>query len=328
MGVVYKARQRALNRVVALKMIKAGQATAADLLTEARAVARLQHPNIIQVFEVGELDGQAYFAQEFVDGGSLDRTLRGEPQDSQQAARDIETLAGAMHAAHQQLIVHRDLKPANILRTRAGVLKIGDFGLAKQLDSDLKTTQAVKGTPCYMAPEQATAAPVTPATDVYALGAILYEMLTGRPPFKGKDVWDTLDQVRHLEPVPPRQLQPKVPRDLETICLQCLRKEPARRYNTAAALADDLRRFQHGEPILARRVGLWERGVKYARRKPWVVAAVLAGSAAALFLVAGSGYYLYRQNLDLEAELSSQKELADTRVRARPGAASARSWTP
>ena len=244
MGVVYKARQTQLKRVVALKMILAGaQAGTSELArfrTEAEAVARLQHPHIVQIYEIADHEGRPYFSLEFVDGGTLAKQLAGAPQPPRDSARLLHTLAGAMDAAHQAGIVHRDLKPANILLAGAGpalgqyVPKIADFGLAKQLDTDSSQTQtgAIMGTPSYMAPEQANGQinRIGPATDVYALGAMLYELLTGRPPFRGAAMLDTLEQVRTREPVSPRELQPSTPRDLETICLKCLQKEPAKRY--------------------------------------------------------------------------------------------------
>jgi WD40 repeat protein/serine/threonine protein kinase len=316
MGVVYKARQIGLKRMVALKMIlsglHAGARELARFQTEAQAVAKLQHPNVVQVYDVGEHEGRPYLALEFVGGGTLAQQLEGTPFPARQAAELIEKLARAMHAAHQAGIVHRDLKPANILLVSGGGVsgessdtdpthhspltthhsplttpKIADFGLAKQLTEDGPTqTEAILGTPSYMAPEQASGKIKTlgPATDQYALGAILYELLIGQPPFHGETKLDTLEQVRNQEPVPPRRLNPKVPRDLDTICLKCLEKEQARRYASAEALADDLARFLAGEPIRARPVGTLERSWKWARRRP-AVAGLLA--ALALGLVAG-----------------------------------------
>ncbi len=297
MGVVYKARQIGLNRIVALKMILAGEFAGQDELArfrlEAEAVAKLQHPNIVQVYEIDEMEGKPYFCLEFVDGGPLDKRLAGAPQPVRQAAELIEKLARAMACAHERHIIHRDLKPANILMTSAGEPKITDFGLAKRLDSQDMHTQSgsVMGTPSYMAPEQAHGRikEIGPASDVYSLGAILYETLVGRPPFKGETVVDTLDQVRTLEPTAPSRLRPKLPHDLETICLKCLQKEPAKRYGEAAALADDLRRYLAGEPIKARPTPWWERSWKWARRRPaW---AALAATAAVLVLVLiGAGF--------------------------------------
>jgi WD40 repeat protein/tetratricopeptide (TPR) repeat protein len=288
MGVVYKARQVSLKRVVALKMIlsgaHAGSTERQRFRTEAEAAAALRHPNIIQIYEVGEHEGHPFFSLEYADGGSLVDQLVGRPQPPRRCAELVAALAGAMHYAHQQGIIHRDLKPANVLLLPDGTPKITDFGLAKQLGTDAGQTRtgAVLGTPAYMAPEQARGRgkEVGPATDVYALGAILYELLTGRPPFLAESPLDTLRQVTTEEPVPPGRLNDRVPRDLETVCLKCLHKDPARRYPSAGALADDLQRFLHGEPVRARPTPAWERLLKWARRRP---------AAAALLVVAVVG---------------------------------------
>jgi hypothetical protein len=260
MGVVYQARQVGLNRVVALKMVLAGgHASEEDLArfrTEAEAIARLQHPHIVQVFDIGEHHGTPYFSQEFCPGGSLATKLSGTPLPPRQAAALVETLARAVHAAHQAGILHRDLKPANVLLTADNQPKIADFGLAKKLGEAGQTaTGAVMGTPSYMAPEQAggKSKELGPAADVYALGAILYECLTGRPPFKAATPLDTLLQVMSESPVPPRRLQRTIPADLQTVCLKCLEKAPGQRYKSAEALAADLRRFLEGKAIHARR---------------------------------------------------------------------------
>jgi tetratricopeptide (TPR) repeat protein/tRNA A-37 threonylcarbamoyl transferase component Bud32 len=307
MGVVYKARQAGLNRLVALKMIRdsalAGPEERTRFRHEAEAVAQLQHPNIVQIHEVGAHHGLPFFSLEFVPGGSLAESLRGTPQPPRAAAQTVETLARAVHAAHQHGIVHRDLKPANVLLAEDGAPKISDFGLAKRIEGEpgalatggLTATGAVVGTPSYMAPEQAggksTGRVIGPAADVYALGAILYEMLTGRPPFLAETTLDTLQQVLGQEPVPPRQLQPKVPRDLETVCLKCLQKEPGQRYVSALELAEDLGRFLAGQPIWARPVSPWLRLAKWARRRPAVAALVAVSVLSALALTAGGLVY-------------------------------------
>jgi hypothetical protein len=282
MGVVYKARQVALKRVVALKMILAGEhAGAAELArfrAEAEAIARLQHPHIVQVFEVGEHGGLPYLALEYCPGGSLEKKLSGTPLPPPQAAALIQTLARAVQAAHEKGVVHRDLKPANVLLGEDGGPKVTDFGLAKRVGEGGQTaTGAVLGTPSYMAPEQAAgkSKEVGPATDVYALGALLYECLTGRPPFRGPTAMDTLMQVLADEVVPVRQLQRGVPIDLETVCLKCLRKEPQERYASAADLADDLGRYLQGEPVKVRPVGRAGWCWRWARRHPARAAVVV-----------------------------------------------------
>jgi WD40 repeat protein len=304
MGVVYKARQIKADRLVALKMVlHAGHADAEALArfkTEAEAVARLTHPNIVQVYEVGEYDGLPFFSLEFCAGGSLDRRLK-QPLPAREAASLISALARAVQAAHDAGVIHRDLKPANILLASGGrqspeggdatpdsgdgrpplaglIPKIADFGLARKIDEAGRThTGQVMGTPSYMAPEQAAGRThqLGPTADIYALGAILYDCLTGRPPFRAATVMETLQLVLSAEPVPPRTLQPGLPRDLETICLKCLHKEPEQRYRSAAALADDLQHYLNGEPITARPVGALERTWRWCRRNP-AVASLLA----------------------------------------------------
>jgi serine/threonine-protein kinase len=343
MGVVLKARQVSLDRDVAVKFLR--DAHGADwgqrerFLQEARAVARLRHSNLVQVYEFGEVPSssgatsQPYLVLEYVSGGSLADLIRGSPQPPSEAARLVETLADAIHYAHHQGVIHRDLKPANVLLQGPGVRgqepagttpevgngskrqslshstkgcqspltthqpKVTDFGLAKFLaGSDLTRSGEVLGTPGYMAPEQAvgTFGSITAAVDVYGLGAILYEALTGRPPFQAETAVATVNQVRFEDPVPPRRLQPTVPRDLETICLKCLRKEPGRRYMTAQDLADDLRRFQAAEPIRARPVGTGERVIVWCRRKPAVAALLVA---LVLVFLAGSFGVLWQWQL-------------------------------
>jgi serine/threonine protein kinase/tetratricopeptide (TPR) repeat protein len=329
MGVVYKARQTSLNRLVALKMILSGaHAGATDLArfrSEAEAAARLQHPHIVQIYEIGEHEGRPYIALEFVDGGSLDKKVKGTPQNPDTSAELVQTIAQAMHAAHERGVIHRDLKPGNILLSSAarpsdftsggrgtgarrpgaetpspshglrttefGLPKITDFGLAKQLTTEPLTNRTpsgiVVGTPNYMSPEQAkgNTSAIGPAADTYALGAVLYELLTGRPPFAAATPLDTLWQVISEEPVPPTRLQPKVPHDLETICLKCLQKEPHRRYASALELASDLGRFLAGEPIQARPVSMWERGLKWTRRRPLAAALAAVSVLAVVSLV-------------------------------------------
>jgi hypothetical protein len=297
MGVVYKARQIRLNRLVAVKMILAGGHAGPKELSrfqaEAEAVARVQHPNIVQIYDVAESEGRPFLTLEYVEGNTLAQNLDGRPQEPIASARLIETLARAVHAAHQRGIIHRDLKPANVLLAPDGTPKIADFSLAKCLNVETGQTQsgAIVGTPSYMAPEQAGAKKklISPAADVYALGAILYECLTGCPPFRADTPLDTILKVVSDDVVPPRDIQPKVPRDLETICLKCLEKQPAKRYSSAAQLAEDLHRFHMREPINARRISWWERARRRAKRYK-AAGLVLAGAVGAvvLLLILGS----------------------------------------
>jgi hypothetical protein len=307
MGVVYRARQIALNRIVAVKCIRGVQLTAEELTRfrrEAEAMAGLAHPNIVGVYDVGGPAGQPFFSMELVSGGSLAQKLAGKPLAADEAARLVETLARAVQHAHDHGIVHRDLKPSNVLLTDAGVPKIGDFGLARRVEGgeDLTRSGAVLGTPGYLAPEQATGVKqVGPAADIYALGAILYECLTGRAPFHGPNPIDTLMNSLSQEPVPPRRLNSRLPRDLETICLKCLEKRPAARYASAAALADDLGRFLRNEPLRARRTGLGQRVLKWARRRP-ATAAILGLAALLLLGGAGLGLWYWNARLRLKVE--------------------------
>jgi serine/threonine protein kinase len=332
MGVVYQARQVGLNRVVALKMIlkgaQAGEKDLARFRAEAAAIARLQHPNIVQIYDVGEAAGRPYFVLEFVAGGSLAHFLQGRPQSMKPAAQFVETLARAVHAAHANGVIHRDLKPGNVLLRKdepkipnadpepsgaRGLLavspKIADFGLAKFHGGEGKATHQgghtvtgeLLGTPNYMAPEQAMVPrqPVGPAADVYALGAILYELLTGRPPFTAETPLATVLQVLHDEPVSVTSLQPNVPRDLEIICHKCLRKEPRKRYGSALELADDLRRFLRNEPIQARPVTSPEKLWRWMRLHPLaagLLAIGLLGPVVALTALSLLSAELVRSN--------------------------------
>jgi serine/threonine-protein kinase len=299
----------------------ASAAELAQFMREARAVAALEHPNIVQIHDVSELDGRPYFTMEFVDGGSLAQKLARVPQAAAQAAALVVTLAEAVHAAHRSGIVHRDLKPGNVLLTKDGTPKISDFGLARRFESDesMTLTGVRVGTPSYMSPEQAGGKPsaVGPATDIYSLGAILYEMLTGRPPFHADTATETQRQVIAEEPAAPSRLNSKVPRDLETICLKCLHKDPERRYSTSAALADDLRRFLKGEPILARPVGWLERSGKWVRRRPAWTTAIAGGLLLSLLLVSGGVWFaLERRDLRHAIEVDL-KDVAALQQQAR-----------
>ncbi len=310
MGVIYRARHHQLNRMVAVKMLITGSYAApherARFQREAKAVASLRHANIVQVHDVGEHEGWPYFTMELLEGGSLARALAGTPQPAQQSAATLATLAEAVRVAHQGGIVHRDLKPANILLTADGTPKIADFGLARHFDGGpaLTLSGTRMGTPSYMAPEQVIgkAGTIGPPADIYALGALLYEMITGRPPFRGETAAETERQAVHDEPVPPSRLNTKVPRDLETICLKCLSKEPRRRYPSAAALADDLRRFGQGRPIQARPVSWGERSWRWGRRNP-TAAALLATALALVGLASGGGVWLVQQRARHGAEM-------------------------
>ncbi len=333
MGVVFRARQTSLQRTVALKMLASGPlASPAALVrfrSEAESVARLAHPNIVQIFEVGETAGHAFFSLEYVDGGTLADQARRGPLPAHDAARMVATLARAVQYAHDRGVVHRDLKPANVLIAADGTPKIADFGLAKQLASESHQTHTgdVMGSPSYMAPEQARGATdqIGPACDVYALGAILYELLTGRPPFLGQDSMETVLQVLNEEPLPPRRLSPGVPRDLETVCLKCLEKLPRSRYGSAGGLADDLERFLTARPILARPVGPMESLLKWTRRRPAVAALVAVSVLSASTIIVYGGWknaQLNRTNSQLNQTNSqldqTNVQLRDALARSRP----------
>jgi formylglycine-generating enzyme required for sulfatase activity len=325
MGLVYRARQLKANRLVALKMIRAVEhASPSERLRfqiETEAVARLQHPHIVQLYEAGEVRGQPFFSLELCDGGTLTEQLQKKRPSPREAAELIETLARAMHYAHLRGVVHRDLKPGNVLLAGAEkVPKITDFGLAKRIDAearDVSQSGAIMGTAAYMAPEQAAGKvrDTGPAADVYALGALLYECLTGRPPFAGPQ-HVVLVSVLNDEPVPPSRLGAKVPADLETICLKCLRKEPARRYASAEELANDLRRLQAGEPIRARPVGAVERTWKWARRRP-ALATLLGVVLLALVSLAVLSANLVAARNDADEKRKAAEQAADKAMKAR-----------
>jgi serine/threonine protein kinase len=295
MGVVYRARHVHLNRITALKMILGGARVGPEhynrFRIEAEAIAKLDHPNIVRVYDVGEHQGCPYIALELVEGGNLAKKVNGKPQNATFAAQTVETLCRAVHAAHLHNIVHRDLKPANVLLTLDGQPKVTDFGLAKDTEnaqSGVTNAGSILGSPSYMSPEQAAGRvqDIGPATDIYSLGAILYELLTGRPPFRGESAIDTIRHVLDGEVVSPRVLLHTVPKDLDTICLKALQKPPHRRYLSAEAMAEDLRRFLDGEPIQARPIGSGERFVKWVRRRPTTAVLIGTGTLAAAAMFA------------------------------------------
>ncbi len=328
MGVVYRARQRSLGRIVAVKMISAGELAAPETLRrfklEAGAAAKLQHPGLVAIHEVGEHDGLPYFSMEYVPGG---RTLAGliaeKPMPPHAAAACLEKVARAMEHAHAHGVLHRDLKPSNILLDEQGEPRVADFGLARHLDTDssLTISKNVLGSPAYMPPEQAGGrrGECGPASDVYSLGAVLYHCVTGRPPFAGESVQTVLLQVREADPVPPRRLNASLPRDLDTIILKCLEKSPGRRYPSAAALADDLARFLHGEPVAARPLGLSGRLWRWAQRHP-SAAALIAVSLLALAGGLGAALHVNRRLADgkesVEAALTEKSAALDGQTRA------------
>src|SRR5258708_32103774 len=304
MGVVYKARQKSLGRIVAVKMLLFGDQSGKELAqrfrAEAAAAASLQHANIVAIHEVGAHEGMPFFAMDFIEGQSLARLAAGQPLPAARAARYVKIVAEAIHYAHEHGILHRDLKPSNVLIDPFDQPRVTDFGLAKRLhhDSELTLSGRVLGSPSYSPPEQAAAngGLVGRRSDVYSLGAILYHLLTGRPPCVGETLTDTLQEVVNKEPVSPRLLNPSLRPDLETLCLKCLEKEPARRYQTAQALAEDRGRFLRNEPIQARPVGPVEKLSRWCRLRP-VVAALGATTLVLLLAVAvGSPIAIYRIN--------------------------------
>lgn len=350
MGVVYKARQLSLNRLVALKMIRAGELAneteVARFRAEAEAAASLDHPNIVPIYEVGEHEGRQYFSMKLVEGGSL--AERAGDYGFREAAALLATVARAVHYAHQHGILHRDLKPGNILMDAGGQPHVTDFGLAKRIETDSSMTRsgAIVGTPSYIAPEQAAGGKgLTTAADIYSLGAILYELLTGRPPFQGTTVLDTLMKVREQEPKPPHALNAQVDRDLETICLKCLEKNPQTRYGSADALAEDVERWLALEPIRARPATTRDRVVKWARRKPVVASLVLGLHLVATLGLMGNLWQWHRAreeaaqarlnaycaDMNLAARALDEESLEYAvellaRYRPRPGEADIRGW--
>ncbi|HZZ80733.1 MAG TPA: serine/threonine-protein kinase, partial [Gemmataceae bacterium] len=318
MGVVFKARDVQLNRIVALKMIRSAALANADELQrfakEAAAAAQLQHPNIVALFDVSPSDQQPFLSMEYIGGTSLSERVSLGPLSGRRAAEYLELTARAVHYAHTRGIIHRDLKPANVLLDENDQPKVTDFGLAKQMKSrsDQTRTGAILGTPSYMSPEQAAGSKdIGPASDVYSLGAILYELITGKPPFAGETPLATLNLVAESEPIAPRLLNPNVDRDLETICLKCLEKTPNRRYDSAESLADDLHRYISGEPITARRVSMIGRAVKWCQRnktQSGFSVAILALFSAFL----GYSWYETYQEKDLrEKAVTAEKKAAD-----------------
>jgi serine/threonine-protein kinase len=321
-GIVYRARDARLGREVAIKVMHAGGKPSEEELVrfraETEALGSLQYPNIVQVYDTGAHDGTPFLVMELIDGGNLAQKINGQPRPGRDAATLVETLARAMHAAHQKGIVHRDLKPANIMLTADGTPKITDFGLVKRINHSLglsQTGQAL-GTPSYMAPEQASGRvhEVGPAADVYSLGAIFYELLTGRPPFRGPDVLAVLDQVRSAEPLSPSRLVARLPRDLCTICLKCLEKDPRRRYASALDLADDLRRYLDGHSIVARPAGFVERTWRLVRRRPWQTALVSAGVVVLVLAATMAAMSRNRQIADLKRDRDAERQQREVEV--------------
>src|SRR5881227_2700596 len=304
-GVVFRARQKGLNRTVALKVISLGQWASKVHLKrfrlEAEAAARLEHPGIVPIHEVGERDGSCYFSMKFVEGGQLDEVVRRKPMSIRQAAELIGKVARIVHYAHEHRILHRDIKPGNILLEQKSEPHLTDFGLARLVESESTVTRTMEvlGTPSYMAPEQAVGnnAAISSLTDVYGLGAVLYQLLTGQPPFAGGTTYETIKLLLDTEPRSPRLLNPKIDRDLSTICLKCLEKDSQRRYPSALALAEDIERWLKHEPIQARRTGLVTRGRKWVRRNPSI--AVMA--AMLLVLAVPLGVMIWRTESERSA---------------------------
>src|SRR5213595_1073597 len=300
-GVVFRARQKSLNRTVALKVISLGQweskAHLKRFRLEAEAAAKLEHPGIVPIHEVGERDGSCYFSMKFVEGGQLDEVARREPMSIRQAVELIAKIARTVHYAHEHGILHRDIKPGNILLDQKGEPHLTDFGLARLVESESTVTRTMEvlGTPSYMAPEQAVGnnAAISSVTDVYGLGAVLYQLLTGQPPFAGGTTYETVKLLLETEPRPPRQLNPKIDRDLSTICLKCLEKDPQRRYSSALALAEDLEHWLKHEPIRAHRAGIFSRGRKWVRRKPGIAALI----TSLIALAAAIGWNVWKSEL-------------------------------
>jgi len=292
-GVVFRARQKSLNRIVALKVIGLGHwATEGHLKRfrrEAEAAASLDHSGIVPIYEVGERDGSCYFSMKLVEGGQLDEVAKREPMQIRRAVELIAKVARTVHYAHEHGILHRDIKPGNILLDQKGEPHLTDFGLARLIETESTVTRTLEvlGTPSYMAPEQAVGnnEAVSSVTDVYGLGAVFYQLLAGQPPFAGGTTYETIKLLLDTEPRQPRALNPKLDRDLSTICLKCLEKDPKRRYSSAVALAEDLERWLKHEPILARHTGILIRSKKWVRRNP--TSALLAASLIALATVAG-----------------------------------------
>lgn len=330
MGIVYLATQLDIDRPVALKMVLAGSHASERTLklfyAEARAVGQFQHENIVRIYDMGVHQGLPYFSLEFIDGPSLSDQIAEQPLDQFEAVRMMIPLARALDYAHRKGVIHRDLKPSNILLTSDGVPKLADFGLAKQLqtENDYSRTGDVVGTPSFMAPEQARGdRDVGPAADIYGLGAILYSVLTGRPPFQASKPTETLVQVVHNEPVTPKRLQPGVDRDLETICLKCLQKDPVSRYHTAQELADDMQRYLDGMPIQARPVSPWERFIRWRKRNPKIAGLGLTAACLAMILAIGGPLVagvIYRQKQQVVEAKDLAEDHAVTAIEARKAA--------